>query len=116
MHLGSKYVYKISYLHYIKKLLFYGISSALSFMTSFLVLKNLGRIMEYGIVGFGLKAILVANFSILSTTSLLCTTREMNFLIGKIARNKPSVVKIKLIVVCSTVIMIALSIIFGGGE
>ena len=112
----SKYVYKISYLHYIKKLLFYGISSALSFMTSFLVLKNLGRIMEYGIVGFGLKAILVANFSILSTTSLLCTTREMNFLIGKIARNKPSVVKIKLIVVCSTVIMIALSIIFGGGE
>lgn len=109
----SKYVYKISYLHYIKKILFYGLSSVISFSVSFFVLKNFKGIAQYGVTGFGFKTILVAIMSILSTVMLLCKTREMDFLISKVTHDKFSASKVKLMVVFSTIIIVILSIIRG---
>lgn len=108
----SKYVYKISYLYYIRKIAYYGLVSIASFFScNFITSRFCGE----GIIGFGIKAVVVAIASLLTTTTLLCFTSEFQFLLNKIVPNNLRRFTCKRVIIGATVVFSIVAFIFGGG-
>lgn len=77
----AKYVYNIKFWYYVKKILYYGFISLISFAISYFATKGIN---EDGIVCFAIRAILVAFISFFSTAFLLSFSTEFEFLKNKL--------------------------------
>lgn len=108
----AKYVYEIKYRYYINKILIYSFISVMSFIITFLATKNLNG---YGIIWFGLRALVVVLLAIFATSFMLSFTKEFIFLKNRLlpAKIRKYVNKAVIGVGC---IAIAIVSIFVGGR
>lgn len=107
----SKRIYNVSYLYYIKKIAFYGMISVASFFICYFISN---RYAGEGIIGFGIKAVVVAVLSLLTTAMLLSFTREFQFLINKLIPGKLKRFATKPVIVGLTVVLCIATFIVGG--
>ena len=109
----SKYVFKVKYWYYVKKIGMYGVVSALTFFITYFATKNL---IGDGIFRFGVRTIIVAMLSILTTAFFLSFTKEFDFLKNKLVPGKARKYLNKVTVgVCCTLVIVC-SIIGGASR
>ena len=104
----ARFVYKVKYWYYVKKILYYSLISVLTFMISIIATKNLNG---DKIVSFGIKTIIVGILSVTVTSFFLSFSPEFEFLKNKLLpiRLKNYVEKIVLGIAC--IIIVGASII-----
>lgn len=81
----SKYVYNVSFLQYILKILKYALVSVISFFVTYYATK---RFSGNGVANFGIKAFFVACLAAFMTGFLLCFSKEFTFLVDKLVPTK----------------------------
>lgn len=73
----AKYVYKVNYWYYIKKIIYYGNISVLTFLITYFTTRYMN---DTGKLYFGMKIAIVALLSVFNTTFFLSFSQEFDFL------------------------------------
>lgn len=81
----SKYVYEVNYFKYFSKIVYYLITSCISFIIVYFVASNIS---VFSVSAFLLKSVVIGILTILLTSLLLSFTKEFKFLVLKFIPNK----------------------------
>ena len=82
----AKYVYKVNYWYYIKKIIYYGTISMLTFIITYLPTRHMK---DAGRLYFSIKMTFVVLLSVFSTTFFLAFSQEFDFLKNRLMPEKP---------------------------
>lgn len=108
----ARFVYEVKYWYYVKKILYYFLVSAASFLFVYFSTRSL---VGDGKVRFCVLAVTVGIISILSTAFLLSFSKEFEFLKVKILPDKVRKFANKAVIVAACAIVVIASILIGGG-
>ena len=106
----AKFVYKVKYWYYLKKILYYVLVSITSFLITYFATYNLNG---NELIWFFIKALFVVLLSILTTTFLLSFSKEYEFLIRKLIPNKVRILANRLVIGFACIILIIMSVLMG---
>ena len=107
----AKYVYNIKYFNYVKKILYYGVISILTFLISYFATMNLNAT---GIIWFIIRAVIIGLIAIFSTAFCLSFSKEFIFLKNKLLPAKFRKYANRWIIAIICILILGISIIFGG--
>lgn len=106
----AKYVYMVNYWYYIKKIVSYGIVSALTFFITYFATRNFNG---NGILWFGVKAVVIGALSVFTTAFFLSFTEEFEFLKNKLVPIKARLFFNKISIALCCLLLIVCSIVGG---
>ena len=109
----AKYVFKVNYLYYLKKVFQYFAVSAASFFITYTVFRNGQKVVGFSFI---IRAICVSLLAILTPATALSKTEEFKFLTDKLIPKKISGYIRSRTLAAATILVIAASLIIGGGD
>lgn len=107
----ARFVYEVKYWYYVKKILYYGLVSAASFLITYFATRSL---VGDGVVRFCVLAVAVGILSILTTAFLLSYSKEFEFLKVKLLPGKVRKFANKAVIGAGCAAIAVASIVIGG--